>query len=61
SPITHHCMNHLRRSILYHPNMRIEPVVNKLGSAVERYETVCHDWTNVHEVYKLHATVASGV
>ncbi|KAG1748966.1 uncharacterized protein EDB91DRAFT_1111695 [Suillus paluster] len=56
SMITRHCMNYLRQSILCHPNMRIEPAVNNLGSAVRGYDAVCRDWTKVYEeVDKLHA------
>lgn len=49
SSVTRHCMNYLRQSILCHPNIKIEPVVNNLGSAVRGYETVCRDWTKVYE------------
>lgn len=55
SLLARHCMNYLRQSILCHPNMRIEPVVNNLGTAVRGYETVCRDWTEVYEeVDRLH-------
>ncbi|KAG2749192.1 hypothetical protein P692DRAFT_20832869 [Suillus brevipes Sb2] len=55
SSITRHCMNYLRQSILCQANIKIEPVVNNLGTAVRGYETVCRDWTKVYEeVDKLH-------
>ncbi|KAG1736753.1 hypothetical protein EDB19DRAFT_1018812 [Suillus lakei] len=61
SLMTRHCMNYLRQSILCHPNMRIEPAVNNIGSAVRGYETVCRDWTKVYEeVERLHV-MAPGV
>lgn len=55
SLVTRHCLNYLRQSILCHPNMQIEPVINNLGTAIRGYETVCRDWTKVYEeVDKLH-------
>ncbi|KAG2154511.1 uncharacterized protein EDB93DRAFT_166394 [Suillus bovinus] len=55
SSIARHCMNYLRQSISCRPNIRIEPTVNNLGTAVRGYETVCRDWTKLYEeVDKLH-------
>ncbi|KAJ6547830.1 hypothetical protein DFH09DRAFT_1039874 [Mycena vulgaris] len=49
SLLTHHCMNYLRQTILCRPNMRLESVKNRVGTATRDYEAVCMDWTRVYE------------
>ncbi|KAJ7622537.1 hypothetical protein FB45DRAFT_927919 [Roridomyces roridus] len=49
SPVTHHCLNYLRQSILCRPNIRLESVKNTVGTAIRDYESVCMDWTKVYE------------
>ncbi|KAH9929360.1 uncharacterized protein B0H18DRAFT_873804, partial [Fomitopsis serialis] len=48
-PLTNHCLNYLRQTILCHPNTRVEPAINSEGTAVRGYDTVCRDWTKVYE------------
>ncbi|OBZ74771.1 hypothetical protein A0H81_05748 [Grifola frondosa] len=49
SPLTRHCMNYLRQSILCHPNLRLEPAHNTMGSSIRNYDTVCRDWTKLYD------------
>lgn len=49
TPLTRHCMNYLRQTVLCRPNLRLESAINDRGIAERNYETVCHDWTKVYE------------
>ncbi|KAF8975150.1 hypothetical protein BDQ17DRAFT_1249132 [Cyathus striatus] len=50
SPLTTHCMNYLRQSILCRLNLRLESVMSQQGK-VEKggYDTKCKDWSAVYE------------
>ncbi|KAH7909382.1 hypothetical protein BJ138DRAFT_1115028 [Hygrophoropsis aurantiaca] len=47
--LTRHCMNYLRQSVLCHPDMGLESVVNARGTAERGYDAVCRDWTRLYE------------
>ncbi|KAH9834559.1 uncharacterized protein C8Q71DRAFT_147194 [Rhodofomes roseus] len=48
-PLTNHCLNYLRQTVLCRPNIKVEPAVNSEGTAVRGYDAVCRDWTRVYE------------
>ena len=49
SPLTLHCMNYLRQSLLCHLNIGLESAKNFRGTVSSTYDVVCNDWT---ELYK---------
>ena len=51
-PLTNHCLNYLRQTVLCRPNLGVEPATNSEGTAVRGYDTVCRDWTKVYEEAK---------
>ena len=48
-PLTNHCLNYLRQTVLCRPNIGVEPAKNSEGTAVRGYDAVCRDWTKVYE------------
>jgi len=48
-PLTSHCLNYLRQTVLCRPNTRVEPAINSEGTAVRGYDAVCRDWMKVYE------------
>lgn len=50
--LVRHCMNYLRQTILCHPNLRLEPAHNVVGTAIRGYDSTCRDWSKVYEAVK---------
>ena len=49
SPLTIHCMNYLRQTLLCHLNLGLESVRNVVGTVASTYDLVCNDWTQLYE------------